>query len=90
MKLTEEYDRIKFTEPEAGILDNLGTRAMISVSEHPVPLRNKPDYVINLERAIGKRNFRELRLPYPNVDLIKPIKNDEGETKIYSDILVYL
>ena len=87
--IREEYERLKFSPPEDGQLENLGTKAQIAVSDTPIPLRDRPEYVLFLERMIGKRAMKDLRLPVPNVDLIKPLKRN-GETRIYSDVYVYL
>ena len=65
------------------------TKAIIAESDKAIPLRDRPEYVLFLERVIGKRAMKDLRLPVPNVDLIKPLKKD-GETRIYSDVYVYI
>ncbi len=87
--IKEEFERLSFGSPQEGKLENLGTRAVVSISDQPIALRDRPEYVLFLERVIGKRAMKDLRLPVPNVDLIKPLKKD-GEMRIYSDVYVYL
>lgn len=87
--IKEEFQRLTFSEPTDGQLENLGTKAIIAESDKAIPLRDRPEYVLFLERVIGKRAMKDLRLPVPNVDLIKPLKKD-GETRIYSDVYVYI
>lgn len=85
----EENEMLSFTDPINTRLENLGSHVMLSESNTAIKLRERPEYILLLERRIGKRNMKDLRLPVPSVDLIKPMKVD-GETKIYSDVYVYL
>lgn len=87
--IKEENELLSFSDPVDGRLDMLGSKVMLSVSDAPIKLKERPEYIMLLERVIGKRNMKDLRLPVPSVDLIKPIK-ENGQVKIYSDVYVYL
>jgi len=43
-----------------------------------------------LERMNGKRSMKEIRLPTPGPDMVKPVKDGDGAYKLYSDVFVYL
>lgn len=89
--IKEENERLVFSEPESVRLESVGTPAMCSISDRPIALSERPQYNLLLERAIGKRTIKEIKLPVPSIDLIKPIRSaPDGEVKVYSDIYVYL
>lgn len=89
VKVKEENGLVEFEDPYQGRLDSLGNPAKIVISSQPISLRERPEYMLWLERTIGKKQMKDLRLPVPGVDLIKPIARG-GETRIYSDAYVYL
>jgi len=87
----EEYERLVFSEPESVRLENVGTPAMCSISDRPIALSERPQFNLLLERSIGKRPIKEIKLPIPGTDVIKPIRSaSDGELKVFSDIYVYL
>jgi hypothetical protein len=68
----------------------VGTAIQFCQSETPVPLQDRPTQVLFLARMNGKRSMKEIRLPTPAADRVKPERiPGEGE-KIYSEVYVYL
>jgi hypothetical protein len=39
--------------------------------------------------VLGQRSMKDMRLPLPSADKVKPVRT-EGKEKIYSDVFVYL
>lgn len=88
--IKDEDEKLEFSSPTPGILERIGTPIVWSESLHPIPLKEIPEQVVLLERMNGKRNMKEIRLPTPSTDMVKPEKSAQNGYKIYSDILVYL
>ncbi|MEM0997914.1 MAG: hypothetical protein AAGN35_12565 [Bacteroidota bacterium] len=87
--IREENESLEFTPPQEGFVESVGARAFISESTIPLELKDRPQYTLYLDRILGQRNMKEMRLPLPNADMVKPVRSASGE-KIYSDIFVYL
>jgi hypothetical protein len=90
LSIRDERNDLSFTEPQSGILEQLGTPTMISESVQPIALKERPDHVLYLERANGKRSMKDVRLPTPGPDMVKPVKVADIGYKMYSDVFVYL
>lgn len=88
--IKEENEQLSFSKPIDGRLEQIGSPVMVSTSDTAIQLRERPQYILLLERRIGKRVMKDLRLPVPGVDLIKPMSDENGQMKIYSDVYVYL
>lgn len=88
--IKEENEQLTFSEPEAVKLQNLGTPALLAVSDTPIPLAERPQFNLLLERKVGKRPMKEIKLPVPSVDLVRPMKGSDNQMKVYSDVYVYL
>lgn len=87
--IREEAELLEFTKPVEGMVESVGAKAFIAESLRPVELKERPEYTLYVGRVIGQRSMKEIRLPSPNADKVKPIRAD-GEERIYSDIFVYL
>lgn len=89
--IKEENEMLAFSEPEAVKLENLGTPALLAVSETPIPLAERPQFNLLLERQVGKRPMKDIKLPVPSTDIVRPLRSkDSNEIKVYSDVYVYL
>ncbi len=89
--IREESDLLSFSKPEATTLESLGTPALVAVSSTPISLSERPRYNLVLERVVGKKPMKKIKLPVPSIDLVKPIRSkNDGQVKVYSDIYVYL
>jgi hypothetical protein len=88
--IKDEDEKLEFSSPRKGILERIGTPIVWSESLSPIELKEIPERVVLLERMNGKRNMKEIRLPTPSTDMVKPEKSSLDGYKIYSDILVYL
>jgi hypothetical protein len=87
--IREENEELEFTPPREGILDSVGAKAFISESTVPLELKDRPQFTLYLERVLGQRSMKDMRLPLPSADKVKPVRT-EGKEKIYSDVFVYL
>lgn len=90
LSIRDENNGLSFTEPAEGILEQLGTRTIVSESKEPIALKDRPVHVLFLERMNGKRSMKEIRLPTPGPDMVKPVKFADKGYKLYSDVFVYL
>jgi hypothetical protein len=90
-QVRDENNLIEFTEPVESRLEQVGTAIQYCQSETPVPLQDRPTQVLFLARMNGKRSMKEIRLPIPAADRVKPERTPgvDGE-KIYSEVYVYL
>lgn len=89
LNILDERDGVEFSDPEKGMVANTGDSAVVIKSESPIHLMEKPNYLFYLQRRSGNRILKDVRLPSPRPDIVKPTK--ENDTfKIYSDIFVYL
>lgn len=89
VSIQDERDEISFGDPSQVLLQNTGEPAILIESKDKIKLEEKPDNYFFLQRKSGNRTLKEIRLPSPSPDMVKPIK-EENEYKIYSDIFVYL
>jgi|GEM_PF-2047807 hypothetical protein len=90
LSIRDENNGLKFTSPSESMLEQLGTRTIVSESTEPIALKDRPVHVLYLERMNGKRSMKEIRLPTPGPDMVKPVKDGDGAYKLYSDVFVYL
>jgi hypothetical protein len=86
----DENSVISFTEPVESRLDQVGTVMQYCQSETPVLLQDRPNQVFFLARMNGKRNMKEIRLPTPAADMVKPERQPGKEEKIISEVYVYI
>ncbi|MCB9233182.1 MAG: hypothetical protein H6581_16115 [Bacteroidia bacterium] len=89
LSILDERKRVDFGDPTEIQLQQTGEPAIMIESKHQIKLEEKPDNYFFLQRRSGNRTLKEIRLPSPSPDMVKPIK-DNDELKIYSDIFVYL
>jgi hypothetical protein len=90
LRIRDDLENVSFSEPEEGILETLGTPTIICESESPIAFKERSEYVLFLERVNGKRSMKEIRLPTPAPDMVKPVFTPEKGYRIYSDVFVYL
>lgn len=88
--IRDENNDLEFSEPMEGILERIGTPTVISESLQAIPLKEIPAHILFLERVNGKRSMKEMRLPTPSPDMVKPERAAGDDYKIYSDVFVYL
>jgi hypothetical protein len=90
-QVRDENNVIEFTDPVESRLEQVGTSIQFCQSETPIQLQDRPKQVLFLARMNGKRSMKEIRLPTPAADRVKPerLPGVEGE-KIYSEVYVYL
>ena len=87
----DDNSLINFTEPVETRLEQVGTTIQYCQSETPVPLQDRPTQVLFLARMNGKRSMKEIRLPTPAADRVKPERTPDAEDeKIFSEVYVYL
>jgi hypothetical protein len=87
----DENSVIEFTDPVESRLEQMGTPMHYCQSELPVPLQDRPTQMLFLARMNGKRSMKEIRLPTPSADRVKPERQVVGEEeKVFSEVYVYL
>jgi hypothetical protein len=89
-QIREENELLRFSQPEATKLENLGTPALLAVSENPIALAERPKFNLLLERKVGKRPMKDIKLPVPSIDIVRPMRAENNQIKVYSDVYVYL
>lgn len=90
-QVRDENNVIAFTEPMESRLAQVGTPIQYCQSETPVELQDRPQQVLFLARMNGKRSMKEIRLPTPAADMVKPERlPGAAEEKIISEVYVYL
>lgn len=90
-QVRDENNVLVFTDPVESRLEQVGTAMQYCQSETAIPLRDRPDQVLFLSRMNGKRPMKEVRLPTPDADRVKPERYpDMEEERILSEIYVYL
>ena len=88
--IKEENELLSFSEPEAVKLENLGTPALLAISDTPIALSERPQFNLLLERQVGKRPMKDIKLPVPSTDVVRPMKFKDDQIRVYSDVYVYL
>ena len=87
----DENSVIEFTEPVESRLEQMGTPMHYCQSEMPVQLQDRPVQMLFLARMNGKRSMKEIRLPTPAADRVKPERQPNGDgEKVFSEVYVYL
>lgn len=85
-QITHKDGKIQFEDPQTVELST-GAEATVIVTKSPIPLKDKPNEIFELQMKKAKGTGSAMTLPCAKTDSIKP---DKTTGKIYSDIFIYL
>ncbi|TNE53999.1 MAG: hypothetical protein EP338_08905 [Bacteroidetes bacterium] len=85
---------VSYTGPQAGSLPN-GQKTSQYVSGKPIALQENGGQVQTLTMSYknafsGRSQNREVRMPYPDAQLIRVVRDDQGIESFYSNQIVYV